>query len=408
MNRQFQRNKRRILALFGLPVFVLILIAFLGDPFLSIKRRLVQLRGGWSTKRTDSDLYVYKLANRQEYLMNHHHRRSVLHMDLRPGLPHKPRVFYTIFAGRKLPLSVQFEYIQKMLDDETIDEVHIWDYTCYAYNPNHEESRRYIMDTLWPMDDRIYYIRSQTCQWNEYYRFYNERPLQPDDVLIKADDDTVFIDTSQVAGFIQTIRNYRKVFLWSPNIINNGMAAAFQEIDGIIEKQHMHNKTKKTRLMDIEPRCPQDFEHCFSNNGTRGNMTHLAFLNDPKKFMTPIPGKELRQMQGRQSLNFIAILGKNYPRVAIHLRNHPHGDTMGGNDEFALTWGATMTNFCREINVMYMPLVVAHGSYGTQGLWDKDYVFTLYRDAMPRLMNLTSPWKLKENHRLNFPVLANT
>jgi len=373
-----------------------------------IQRQLVQLRGrGTMKSERERDLYNYQLKYRKQqmnYLLNHQHSWSVLH---NPSEERKPKVFYTIFAGREAPLRIQFEYIQEMLDKKIIDEVHIWDYTCYKYNTNGAHDKKFILNTLWPMDDRIYYIRSQTCGWYEYYRFYHDHPLRPRDVLIKADDDIVFIDTSRFAGFVRTIRHFRRTYLWSANIINNGMSAAFQELDGVLDgglvvpgEERVGTNTSK--MIDIEPSCPNQLYSCLSMNGTRGDALHQSFLEAPANFTTPVRGKELRLMKGRCSINFIAWLGENFPRTLTHLHNNPHGDAVGGNDEVALTLGVAEI----EQNVVYMPLVVAHGSFGTQGLWENNYAFKLYREAMPKLKNITSTWKFPPN-KLRFPTIAN-
>lgn len=382
------------------------------------RRQLVQLRGRGNKKtQQQRDMYNYHLQHRREHeriLLNRHHDWSVLHTPR--DREREPKVFYSIFAGREFPLRIQFEYLQELLNQRLVDEIHIWDYTCYSYNPNGYKDAKFLLNTLWQMDDRIYYVRSQTCGWTEYYQFYQRYPLHPRDVLIKADDDIVFIDTSRFAGFIRTMRQYNnEVFMWSANIINNGMAAAFQELDGVLPKQPNGTVTTDTnstttsyaRMMDIEPHCPGDvLSLCFSLNGTRGKEVHQEFLTNPTKFTTPIPGKEIRLMKGRISINFIAWLGQNYPRVLKHLGDHPWGDYVGGNDEVALTLGATHDD--EEQNAMYMPLVVAHGSFGTQGLWEENYAFQLYKDAMPRLKNITSKWKLPPgNKKLPFPTVAN-
>lgn len=381
-----------------------------GISFTTIQRRLVQLRGSGNLKdERERNLYKYQLKHRNEqmrHLLNHEHSWSSLHT---PSQEREPKVFYSIFAGREAPLRIQFEYIKEMLDEKIIDEVHIWDYTCYKYNTNGVQDKKFILKTLWPMDNRIYYIRSQTCGWYEYYKFYHQNPLHPRDVLIKADDDIVFIDTSRFAGFVRTIRFYERVFLWSANIINNGMSAAFQELDGVIDgglvvvPEEERVVTNHSKMMEIEPACPNQLSACLSMNGTRGKALHQAFLEAPTNFTTPVPGKELRLMKGRCSINFIAFLGQNFPRSLTHLHNNPHGDAVGGNDEVALTLGVAEI----EENAIYMPLVVAHGSFGTQGLWVDNYAFKLYREAMPKLKNVKFSWNIPPKE-LRFPTIANT
>jgi len=394
-------------------------------------RELVQLRGGGSIKPKSmgriSSISSSKSwmdrnnARKTEYrLMNRNLQWSVLDLKMRENnlqqqqSQRRPYVFYTIFAGRHAPLSVQMEYVSVLLKENHIDEVHLWDYTCYKWNFHGERDALYLRDVLWRMDDRIYIIKSKNCGWSEYYNFYH-RKLQPDDVLIKADDDVVYLDTKRFEGFVQTIRHYSdEVYMWTSNTINNGMIAALHVQDGLLSNSNINNNddsNNSTNLlssisMEIEPFCPQRLDECLSMNGTKGKMLHEAFLSDPKRFRTPTPGKELRRIKGRMSINFIAWSGKSYDRTMIHLRTNIKGDTVGGSDEVALTTGATAAPLHEKL-IVYMPFVVAHASFGSQHLQNNDYVFDLYRNAMPLLLNNTKEEEWIKPAEFVFPLVLN-
>jgi hypothetical protein len=82
-----------------------------------------------------------------------------------------------------------------------------------------------------------------TCQknWNNYYNYYND-PIFENDIIIKCDDDIVFIDLYKLPKFINFIKNndYDLVFA---NIINNGVSAYYQ--------QNKYNLIPK-EIMDLE------------------------------------------------------------------------------------------------------------------------------------------------------------
>lgn len=68
--------------------------------------------------------------------------------------------------------------------------------------------------------------------WQEYYDFYGRNSLR-DDVIVKVDDDIVFVDTSRFSVFVDTVRQFViDVFIWSANVINDGKAAVLHNLHG--------------------------------------------------------------------------------------------------------------------------------------------------------------------------------
>ena len=60
------------------------------------------------------------------------------------------------------------------------------------------------------------------------YEYY-ARTLAPDDVLLKVDDDIVWVDTPRFASFLDYRRRHADdVFVLAPNVVNNGVNAYFQ------------------------------------------------------------------------------------------------------------------------------------------------------------------------------------
>jgi len=302
----------------------------------------------------------------------------------------KPIVIYSIFAGRKSSLDIQIQYLKKLIYNNIIDEVHLWDYTCYQGGlGNHAMSQSmYLRTEILNQDSRIYIIKSKQCKWQEYYDFYggdthddnnNEktsscRPslLQQDDVLIKADDDILFVDTSRMKGFIETIRAFPQIYLWSANVINNGISSALHIMDGLIPTEAYYPK------IEDEINCPHS-KDCLYRDGSMGKKLHDYFVNDPSKFLQyPPPGKELRLIQGRMSINFVAWLGCHNTQKTLHYLKvrGPAGDFGGGHDEIAITKVASEQY--QEKIIVYMPLVVAHASFNPQNIHDD--AVNIYRE----------------------------
>ena len=74
-------------------------------------------------------------------------------------------------------------------------------------------------------------------RYSAVYEYY-ARTLAPDDVLLKVDDDIVWMDTRRFASFLAYRREHAgDVFVLSPNVVNNGVTAYFQHhLGGCIPK----------------------------------------------------------------------------------------------------------------------------------------------------------------------------
>jgi hypothetical protein len=67
--------------------------------------------------------------------------------------------------------------------------------------------------------------------WHEFYQHYgNIQKYHANDIFIKADDDIVYIDTTQFQNFINAIKPGHIYF---PNIVNNDVGLVIQANNGI-------------------------------------------------------------------------------------------------------------------------------------------------------------------------------
>lgn len=72
-------------------------------------------------------------------------------------------------------------------------------------------------------------------KWLEYYHHYTQKRY-PNHVIIKCDDDIVFIDTKEFDGFVQRRIANKQNMLAFPSIVNNGVCAFNQQKLGLIPK----------------------------------------------------------------------------------------------------------------------------------------------------------------------------
>jgi hypothetical protein len=144
-----------------------------------------------------------------------------------------------------------------------------------------------------------------TCEknWKNYYNYYNDKKFE-NDIIIKCDDDIVFIDLYKLPKFIDFIKNndYDLVFA---NTINNGVAAYFQ--------QNKYNLIPK-ELMDLE------YPHgglCGSlwESGKKAEILHTYFVENYKKFLDYDYNNEIIPINTRFSINFFGYKGKNWHKI---------------------------------------------------------------------------------------------
>jgi hypothetical protein len=184
-----------------------------------------------------------------------------------------------------------------------------------------------------------------TCEksWKNYYNYYNDNEYS-NDIIIKCDDDIVFIDLFKLPKFIEFVKNneYDLVFA---NTINNGVSAYFQQ-----NKYHLIPK----ELMDLEypsnGLCGSLWE-----SGEKANILHKYFIENYEKFLDYEYNNEVIPIETRFSINFFGYKGKNWYKII---------DSYDGNDEYNLTVDYVKN---REFkNILYSDFYVSHLSFYKQ------------------------------------------
>lgn len=74
---------------------------------------------------------------------------------------------------------------------------------------------------------RLFPVRNKGS-WGEYYQHYTSQ-LYPDHIVIKSDDDIVFIDVDSFGAFLDRRARDGDSILLFPSIVNNGVCAAAQQ-----------------------------------------------------------------------------------------------------------------------------------------------------------------------------------
>ena len=130
----------------------------------------------------------------------------------------------TCFAGRRRYLEILVKYVDKLIAKGLVDEFHMWDYT------------RDPEDAVWIRENcqrfKIFEVHDKSV-WKEYYMHYAKiKYPNPDTVLIKCDDDIMFIDIDQFQSYIDKRRANPDNLLAFPSIVNNIIPTLIQHSYG--------------------------------------------------------------------------------------------------------------------------------------------------------------------------------
>lgn len=185
-----------------------------------------------------------------------------------------------------------------------------------------------------------------TCEksWKNYYTYYNDKKFE-NDIIMKCDDDIVFIDIYKLPKYIDFIRNndYDLVFA---NTINNGVSAYFQ--------QNKYNLIPK-EILDLEyPNgglCGSLWE-----SGKNAEILHIYFLTNYKKFLDYNYNNETIPIETRYSINFFGYKGKNWHKIKDCY--------IGDDDEYNLTVDYVLKRQFK--NIFYSDFYVSHLSFFKQ------------------------------------------
>lgn len=188
----------------------------------------------------------------------------------------------------------------------------------------------------------FYFMDTCKKNWVNYYNYYNDKKFE-NDIIIKCDDDIVFIDLYKLPKFIDFIKNndYDLVFA---NTINNGVSAYFQ--------QNKYNLIPK-EIMDLE------YPHgglCGSlwESGKKAEKLHDYFINNYKKFLDYEYNNEIIPINTRFSINFFGYKGKNWYKIK----------DCRGDDEHNLTVAYVKNR--QFNNILYSDFYVSHLSFYKQ------------------------------------------
>lgn len=148
---------------------------------------------------------------------------------------------FCIFAGREKNLIILHKYIEKLLLEKIIDEYHIFDFTRNMNDsifllkeyerfklifPNRIFMHNNIENSQ-KINNKIKILEKQ--DWSPFYSIISQEIFYKNSIIIKCDDDILFIDCNGLKNALEDRKNDDYSFLIHSNCINNNICAYYQK-----------------------------------------------------------------------------------------------------------------------------------------------------------------------------------
>ncbi len=282
-------------------------------------------------------------------------------------------VFWTVLAGRRDRLEIQEKYWYELHAQGLITEVHLWDFTRHGYDLSEEEKRKN-KEWIHQREEAHEFIKVKTVDGSScrgaqscfmlVYAYYGDH-TQPNDVVVKADDDIVYVNASEFRCFIRYVAEGDN-FLVSANVVNNAAIAHIQQELGMIPA---HVGTFEYDL----PSFGDPMLSSLYMSAQKAQDLHKYFIGHQSQFYSD----RLVQIQHRFSVNFIAYPHRSAREVAALTQWalsvyssvwRPWWNVVCPDEAVLTTYASTVL---KKKETVYMRLVVAHAARKGQYKNDK-------------------------------------
>ena len=308
---------------------------------------------------------------------------------------------FCVFAGRQKNLEILHSYIELALEKLIINEYHIFDFSKNINDHNFLKSEYERLSKLYNIknnkNDAIYlhnYIENEIIlktvtlhqqNWNPFYKEFSENSNDKD-IIIKCDDDILFIDVHNLENIINDRINDRTSFLIHSNCINNGVCAYYQKdiFKNLTENLSIYPKGGILGVLFEKPEIAYSIHNDFIND-----MITSKFTKINKYIIDDV------YINNRISINFILIHGSD----AKYLKN------ISTDDEYELS--SLIPEKLLRPNKIKGDFITAHLSYNMQEkiMLNKDKILNSYKKILEIYLATTKIEINKKHMNIPKPIL---
>jgi hypothetical protein len=280
-------------------------------------------------------------------------------------------VKFCVFVGREKNMKILHSYIQQGLMLNIINEYHMFDFSRNIIDQKFiiEEYKRLMI--LYPNkiflhnneNNKILEKKLTKTDWSPFYKFISTTSNN-DDVIIKCDDDILFIDIYSLKNAINDRINDKKSFIIHSNCINNGVCTYYQS--SLYDKiKGQINEYPKGGLLGILFNKPE-IAYAIHNQFTADILSDINNLN--KYVINDV------YINSRISINFFILNGED----AKYLKD------VGCDDEYEVS--SLIPEKLLRPNKIKGDLLTAHLSYSFQEkfILNKDVILNNYKKILEK------------------------
>ena len=216
------------------------------------------------------------------------------------------QVKFCVFAGRQKNMNILHKYIKELLKLKIIHEYHIFDFSRHlsdkhflleSYKDFNKEFKNQIF--IHNHKKNTSFNNQHQYDWSPFYKTISKKKFNKNSVIIKCDDDILFIDIHGLKNAIQERIQDKTSFILHSNCINNNICTYFHKMkfENIQEKLNHYPKGGI-----LGP--------CFENPFLAAHM-HNQFTNDLINDISSLNKYFINNiyLNHRISINFILLNG---------------------------------------------------------------------------------------------------
>ena len=327
------------------------------DKYISI-RKLLFVNNNWTKYKIKDKLILF--------------RKDLSITEITEPILNKIIVKFCVFLGREKNMKILHVYIEQGLTLKILDEYHMFDFSRNISDHNfiYEEYTRLI--NLYPQQIFLHNFETNSStinnktDWSPFYKIISNE-INDNDVIIKCDDDILFIDIYSLKNAINDRINDKVSFLIHSNCINNNVCTYYQRnnFDKLKEKISIYPQGGLLGILFEKP----EIAYAIHNQFTNDLLNDITTLN---KYII-----EDVYINTRISINFILLNGSDVK----YLKD------VGFDDEYELS--SFFPEKLLRPNKIKGDLITAHLSYSFQEkfILNKDIVLNNYKKISDKYIN---------------------